>query len=585
MQNSNHRRGLTGDREPWTSSKPRRDDGTLDSGQALNGEGNFGSNRNHENRRNEGRDAGDEGSQQYKPTRGAQNSSWHRNEDQQGSKPSKRENAGNRDWGDKEKNGARQQRRGWEGHQEQDPEWMNDPEVDSKKQQIHTQEDFQRWKEKMKAGNKTEPERTTSPSQRPDHERTFSGISNTIAKTKVETPLVLSNGLDDGFFSVLTSNQNEMKAERIHDTTNGQTIRAGKSKFTNFFAPKPEPQAQKDSLPQAPASVPATTTTGKPVSDEDKEGFERILGLLGQSQRATTQQESPRDSNAHNASGPPPSRQEQSLEREGKEGPFGIGDGAPSQDRNSEFLLHLMQQPGQSRPQSNSKSSSQFSSFFPQSQPTPPSSQTPSAPPGFTVPTSRPSASEMDRRIREARQQAAGNSFFDTLSRPSLPDNAQPNNASTVGMQRPPPGLDQHFPSNFLPYTQQQQSQQQNMPSGPPQQQHNLVSPPPGFPPTNQLFMSHPTRPPPHLQQNAPPQQPQPQQQQQYSMFPPGLIPNALGPQQQQQHQAQQNRPPPPHGNFMNAPPPGFGGTVGGMVNGRGGSPPRGFYGDFSYRG
>lgn len=40
------------------------------------------------------------------------------------------------------------------------------------------------------------------------------------------------------------------------------------------------------------------------MSDEDKEGFERILGLLGQSQRATTQQESPRDSSVHNASGP-----------------------------------------------------------------------------------------------------------------------------------------------------------------------------------------------------------------------------------------------------------------------------------------
>ena len=418
----------------------------------------------------------------------------------------------------------------------------------------------------MKAGNKTAPETITSVQQKSEHERTISISSNTFAKGKAETPLVLSNGFDDGFFSVLADNRKESNTERSHGNANGPAVRTGRSKFTNFFAPKTEPQPPKESLQPTVAPMSAPIMAAKAPSDEDKEGFERILGLLGQSQRATIQQDLPQNHHTQDKPGPSPAFQEQEKEHGAAEGPLnGAKDNGPHQDRNSEFLLHLMQQPGQSRPQSNSNGSSQFSNLFPQSQSTPQILQTPSAPPGFPIPNSRPMQSEMDRRIREARQQAAGNSFFDTLPRPTPPE-PQPDNGA--GMQRPPPGLN-HLPSNFQPYGQTQQPQ--NMPPGLPP---NIISPPPGFSPNP--MMAHQMRP--LTQQHHAPQSQQPAQQPQYGMFPQGPVPNAIGPPQQQQQQHPPGRPPPPHG-FMSMPPPGFGN----LVNGRS-SPPVGFYNDY-YRG
>lgn len=511
-------------------------------------------------------DVGNTGSLSKAFGKGTQSGSWQRNEDQQGRRLPRRDNMGARDRTDGQRGSGRAPRRGLEGHQEQDPAWMNEP-VDSQKQQIHTQEDFQRWKEKMKAGNKTTPERTSSSQDKPDHERTASNISITAAKSKAETPLVLSNGFEDGFFSALSSVKKGDESDRNVNSSNGPTIRTGKSKFSNFFAPKPEPQVPKEESQSIAAPMSPISIAPKAVSEEDKEGFERILGLLGQSKQVTNQRGTQEDSNLHNNPTLIPRYQDPMPEHVNSGSNQNMRSNGFPPDKNSEFLLHLMQQPGQSRPQSNSNSSSHFSSIFSQATSTPQSSQTPSAPPGFAAPTSRPAAAEMDRRVREARQQAAGNSFFDTLPRQSLPE-PQPN-TSAPSMQRPPPGLDQ-LQSNIFPYSQPQPPQ--NLSSG--RTQH-LVTPPPGFPSTNQM-LNHQMRPPPPQQQ----QQHQQSQfsQSQYGMFPPGLIPSAVGPQPQhpQYSHHQQGRPPPSQVYMNEPPPPGFANAP----NGRG-SPPRGFYGDY----
>ena len=565
--NRNHKRGLTGEDDSWTESRARQDhSGYQGRASAINGETALDTSHAQDSRKEISRDAGNNSSLPKIPGRSTQQTSWQRNEDQQGGKPSRRDNIRTRDWNDGQKTSGRAPHRGMEGHQEQDPAWMNES-ADMQKHQIHTQEDFQRWKEKMKAGSKTTPERTASAQDKPDHERTASNISITAAKSKAETPLVLSNGFEDGFFSALGGVSKGDELERNVNLPNGPTIRTGKSKFSNFFAPKPETQMPKEQSQPIAAPISPMNAASKAVSEEDKEGFERILGLLGQSKHNTNQKGTQEDTNLPLNPAPTTRYQDQVPERVN---PNLIqnarSDGLPP-DKNSEFLLHLMQQPGQSRPQSNSNSSSQFSSIFSQATSTPQSSQTPSAPPGFPTPTSRPAAAEMDRRVREARQQAAGNSFFDTLPRHSIPE-PQPS-TSAPSMQRPPPGLD-HFQSNFFPYSQPQPPQ--NLPSGHTQQ---LVIPPPGFPTSNQM-LNHQIRPPPLPQQQQQHQQPQ-LQQAQYGMFPPGLIPSAIGPQPQhpQHPQHQQGRPPPPQG-FMNGPPPGFGN----VPNGRG-SPPRGFYRDF----
>ena len=81
------------------------------------------------------------------------------------------------------------------GNQEKEPEWLDEP--DDKKQ-AHTLDEFQRWKEKMKANNAPVSETPTPADPVPKHERTFSGT----APKKVETPLVVDSTFDAFFWHV-----------------------------------------------------------------------------------------------------------------------------------------------------------------------------------------------------------------------------------------------------------------------------------------------------------------------------------------------------------------------------------------------
>ncbi|KAL8789681.1 MAG: hypothetical protein Q9195_006734 [Heterodermia aff. obscurata] len=482
--------------------------------------------------------------------RGRNEPSWYRDDDQQGDEESK--DGPKRDWRDKVAGRGHDRDKSMGGNQEKEPEWLDEP--DDKKQ-AHTLDDFQRWKEKMKASNGPVPETPTSPEPGPHHERSFSGT----AVKKVETPLVVDSTFD-AFFGNF--------AAKKHDSgTQGEeaakvAVRA--SKFTGFFGAKAEPKPQEPPTPTA--SLPDFT---KDRSSEDKEGFQRILKLLDQQQSSSSRNITPfREQTPRNVpqspppyppQSPPPMIPDQireSSRRETLSSSRPPKENAAFPSRDSEFLLNLMKQPQHQQPNRTPRtqpsqddylgqptSVSAFSNLMISPRDT--SQQTPSSgpPPGFFQHPSQPDQLQQQREKqpqphhRQQPKPPAPPGFYDNLSKFFVDE--QHNLPPGLQQRPPPPGVvDQHQSAQSFPPQRQQPPQPQS------QQQQRQVQPPPGF-------QHMPTT---HHQ----------------ASFPPGLgmpaitspHPNSNPSQQQQQFGA---RPPPPGfpnmnpNSFLQGGPPGFG--------------------------
>ena len=231
-----------------------------------------------------------------------------------------------------------------------DPEWMDEPEPESKEQK-RSQEDFERWKERMRASNGATQDTPLSPVEhRPSHDRT---VSSAGTKAKGETPLIVDPSFD-GFFGLWDKPK---KGEELMGETAGNGVKpnvantAAKvskpSKFTGFFAPKadPEPPKEQQSLPLLALS--------KDSSNEDKEGFQRILKLLDQQQtRGGKAETPPRVQGQRDVPVSSPVQSRGAGERSDLYSLLGAR--SPQENtvpptRDGEFLLRLMQQPQQSR--------------------------------------------------------------------------------------------------------------------------------------------------------------------------------------------------------------------------------------------
>lgn len=464
------------------------------------------------------------------PAKGRNEPSWNREEGRnQGGGAEDSENAKPRDWRDKERRGARGPERDWNrgGKVELDPEWMDEPEPEIKEQK-RTQEDFERWKERMKASNGATQDTPLSPAeQRPSHGRTVSSAGTGVAKAKAETPLIVDPSFD-GFFGLWDKPQ---KGEELMGNTAGNGVKlnvantAAKvskpSKFTGFFAPKADPEP-----PKEPPSLPLFAPS-KDSSNEDKEGFQRILKLLDQQQTQGGKAETP--PNVHGQRDVPPSPPVHLRGTGERNDLYSLFEGRRSSQENSvpptrdgEFLLRLMQQPQPNRQDMNQANIGgrrpaqdtapgllSFSNLMVSPHDTP--QQTPSN--GFSPgifngdevqprdklnPTSGAERRGLPPGIYDQRQSPAG---------------APPPSGFPSGLQRPP-GLEQLPPG----YAQHLLSQRQNM------------IPPPGFQP-------------PARGQNA---------------FPPGLIPGNPNDRVQYGMPSNNRGMPPPGFMGMSAPPPGF---------------------------
>lgn len=177
--------------------------------------------------------------------------------------------------------------REWNKHtkHDQDPEWM-DPTRAASTTETHTQEDFERWKEKMKAGASSQNQSSQSQQAEIRKEASNPLVSEPkFAEPKrsegelfktMDSTFAPDPGLDNFF-----SKWNGPKPREIRGEVSEQPkeVKPVRSRFAGLFSSPP-------GQPSVPAVPPASTNQSseptRPVStDADQEGFQRILQMLG----------------------------------------------------------------------------------------------------------------------------------------------------------------------------------------------------------------------------------------------------------------------------------------------------------------
>ncbi|KAF2690506.1 hypothetical protein K458DRAFT_439452 [Lentithecium fluviatile CBS 122367] len=256
----NGRRAGREDGEGWTNVKGRKSLGQedFDRGFGRNGD-----------RKDGDLDTGD-------TPRRVGNTRWpRRDENTKEGESTRPGGAGQGGWRDRERNRERDNKdREWNrGAKEEDPEWMDAP-VAKKEPKAHTQEDFQRWKEQMRAKD--------TPVEERDEPRTEQGITDRMLPTSItnEPPVktaLTPSALEPNLTNLFGNWGKDKAAEMTLAEPVAQKPKPDKkSRFMNMFA-KPEEQAtpmqQQQATPASPAPV--------PERNADQEGFQRILQMLG----------------------------------------------------------------------------------------------------------------------------------------------------------------------------------------------------------------------------------------------------------------------------------------------------------------
>lgn len=162
--------------------------------------------------------------------------------------------------------------------QERDPEWMDEPAEEKK--QAHTQEDFQKWKERMKAGSGSTPAEEVAPKVEPNEnggQSSFFGLE----KPKAETPLIMDTG-PDKFFGLWANPKQDADSEAVVGSKKEGAVKAktlGKSsRFTSFFAPQEDPQRRQTEPPPPVPALPQQENNTQ--ASKEKEDFQRLLQKL-----------------------------------------------------------------------------------------------------------------------------------------------------------------------------------------------------------------------------------------------------------------------------------------------------------------
>ncbi|KAF2771515.1 hypothetical protein EJ03DRAFT_325554 [Teratosphaeria nubilosa] len=177
-------------------------------------------------------------------------------------------------WRDRER--QREEREYGRGHADKEPEWMDDP---APKQDDDlgsmtmpkNQEEFEKWKKAQHARNKQsveEPEALTAEPSPPKE----------VAPAKAVAPLRLDGILDRPFGSLGDMATRKGSTPDAAVTPGKSTVKSKQSRFMPMFK-KDEPK--EDSPAAEPAPPPGMAGLFAEESTEDKEGFQRILQMLG----------------------------------------------------------------------------------------------------------------------------------------------------------------------------------------------------------------------------------------------------------------------------------------------------------------
>ncbi|GKZ60421.1 hypothetical protein AnigIFM60653_010268 [Aspergillus niger] len=295
--NNNNRRG---DREDWNSGRPRRTFGPEEQDRKPRRNGEFDRWENRDQREpNNDRGVRDKDARFFPrkdgtPGRARHEGSWFRDENTHDAPEAEEEKTPirNREWR-RDRHGAdRDWTRG--AKFEQDPEWMDSTDRDEPRR-VHTQEDFERWKERMKAGSsqvqaeeKEVPLETTpapAPAPKPEPRPTDGEIFSSNG-----APFTSDSAMER-FFGLLGDSKppqapplpQEISAPppMMEPTMKKEPLpgKLGKSsRFAGLFSPPPgSPAKEPESHPETRSSPSMNTVN----TDADQEGFQRILQMLG----------------------------------------------------------------------------------------------------------------------------------------------------------------------------------------------------------------------------------------------------------------------------------------------------------------
>ncbi|KAI9782865.1 MAG: hypothetical protein M1816_001685 [Peltula sp. TS41687] len=162
--------------------------------------------------------------------------------------------------------------RGRSNRGERQPEWMDSKGRDEKPQS-HTADDFLKWKERMKAAS--EPSKAED-GNAANHDERVTEMPREEQKSNL--PIIMETGVDQ-FFGLwgtqATDHSRDIEPSMVGPKTDVPPVKG--SRFKSFFAPQ---EAVKQPTDLSTIEGTANNQT-KDTTSEDKEGFQRILQMLG----------------------------------------------------------------------------------------------------------------------------------------------------------------------------------------------------------------------------------------------------------------------------------------------------------------
>ncbi|KAL7627473.1 hypothetical protein AAE478_001666 [Parahypoxylon ruwenzoriense] len=396
--------------------------------------------------------------------------------------------------------------------QEREPEWLDEPVEEQP--QAHTQEDFKKFMESMKAGKnptKAEPATLASPA-----EASASPEKAEVDQAKVKSAPAIEMG-PDKFFAAFAQSSSVETPSSAGEVTKENAIPAAKpksgSRFQNFFTSQEESRRQVEpptpaaSAPLASEGNPLLSMAGVQTDTAEKVAFQALLQKLHkQTLQASTPPSvgfsEPPPSHAIASPGPFPPYGQERREEPLARGPLQNQDIlAPRSHLNAQYvgvrseqqMIHDLigqRHPSQSQsagrsdqpPSRNSNSNAEFLMTLMQSARVAPESRAneqlamrmpqPSRPAQILPAPDRDIDYQHDRATsqHQAGRSAALASFFDEAPMHHREQESRPQQPTQILQRQGPPGLDQMHPSAWM-----QNSGQQIPPPGRP------MIPPPGL--------------------------------------------------------------------------------------------------------
>lgn len=206
---------------------------------------------------------------------------WRSGDSKDGAQPEKRDRDRTKSWRDRDRDpepsdDRRTSDRRWgrdrDQKNERDPEWMDEPQVEQR--EAHTQQDFQKWMEQMKAAK-------SSNSAKPPAPAAPEPVAE-ASKRPVESG-------PDKFFMAFGGSGAALDAtspseQPVKDTPTSKAKPPGKSsRFTSFFA-----QPQHDGRAVSEGSVPPPANVPPPPQEEERQAFQQLLAKLHKQSMSAT---------------------------------------------------------------------------------------------------------------------------------------------------------------------------------------------------------------------------------------------------------------------------------------------------------